>query len=196
MPDPDQQHEEMRQILSRWVEIPDDLWASFAIVFKSRRVREKEHVIRPHDRFDEIFFVNRGLLRIYYLSADGKEFNKSFISERMFAGSFASYNGISEISCGVQALEDSVLLAAEYRHFAAFYDRHHIFDRLGRMALEWLLVRKERREQSFLLSSAKERFQDFAREHPELVRRVPQYHLASYLGITEVSLSRLKRELS
>ena len=196
MPNPDQQYEEMRQILSRWVEIPDDLWSSFAMIFKPRRVREKEHVIRPHDVFDEIFFVNRGLLRIYYLSTDGKEFNKSFISEGMFAGSFLSYNEISEISCGVQALEDSVLLAAEYRHFAAFYDRHQIFDRLGRMALEWLLVRKERREQSFLLSSAKERFQDFARQNPELARRVPQYHLASYLGITEVSLSRLKRELS
>ena len=189
------QLQEMRRMLAAWVEIPDDCWDAFAAIFTRRAFGEKEHVVNPHQDFDEIFFVNRGLLRVYYLSEDGKEFNKSFVAEGMFAGSLIAYRRAGQVCCGIQALEDTELLATKYENFIAFYDRHPAFDRLGRMVLEWLLTLKEQREQSFLLQSAAERFQDFARQHPALVRRVPQYHLASYLGIAEVSLSRLKRRL-
>ncbi len=189
-------HDQLRAAIAGWATIPDELWPPFAAIFTPRDYREKDHVVDVDEPFDRLFFVNRGLLRIYYLSADGREFNKSFITENMFAGSFSAFRGQSRAVCGVQALEETQLLAAKYRDFAAFYDRHPVFDRLGRLVLEWLLVRKEQREQSFLLGSAKDRFLDFAAHAPELVGRVPQYHLASYLGIAEVSLSRLKRGLS
>lgn len=193
MPELISQLAQMREMLSRWVEIPDDCWHSFTAIFTRRVCMEKEYVVYPHQDLDDIFFVNRGLLRIYYLSAEGKEFNKSFAAEGMFAGSLIAYRRAAQVCCGIQALEETELLTAKYEDFVAFYDYHPAFDRLGRMVLEWLLTLKEQREQSFLLMSAAKRFQDFAQQHPALARRIPQYHLASYLGITEVSLSRLKR---
>lgn len=77
--------------------------------------------------------------------------------------------------------------------FVALFEQHPIFDRLGRKLAEWLLIRKELRARSLLQQQAKERYLDFEEQYPDLVKRVPQYHIASYLGITEVSLSRLKR---
>ena len=70
-----------------------------------------------------------------------------------------------------------------------------MFERLGRKLIESLLVRKELRTRSLLQQSAKERYLSFLETYPHLVARIPQYQLASYLGITEVSLSRLKNSM-
>lgn len=67
-------------------------------------------------------------------------------------------------------------------------------ERLGRKIIESILVSKINREHSFLQQSAKMRYIDFQEQHPFLNKRIPQYHIASYLGITEASLSRLINE--
>ncbi|WP_414588554.1 Crp/Fnr family transcriptional regulator [Scytonema sp. PCC 10023] len=127
------------------------------------------------------------------MTDDGMESNKAFIAENTFAGSLAAYNLDLPIVYGVQALEPTMLLTASFSDFVALFDQHPIFDRLGRKLAEWLLIRKELRARSLLQQQATERYLDFVKQYPDLVKRVPQYHIASYLGITEVSLSRLKR---
>ena len=84
---------------------------------------------------------------------------------------------------------------AYYHEFVALFDEHPIFDRLGRRLAEWFLVRKELRTLSLLQHQAKDRYLVFKEHFPQIVERVPQYHIASYLGMTEVTLSRLKRGL-
>ena len=76
--------------------------------------------------------------------------------------------------------------------FTELYSHDLVYERLGRKLAEQLLVRKELRMRSMLEQSASERYLEFVKKYPDLVDRIPQYHLASYLGITEVSLSRLK----
>jgi hypothetical protein len=66
-----------------------------------------------------------------------------------------------------------------------------MIERLGRRLIELVLISKMQRERSFLQGDATSRYLDFIKQHPELTQRIPQYHLASYLGITEVSLSRI-----
>ena len=70
------------------------------------------------------------------------------------------------------------------------------FERLGRKLAEHILVRKERKARSLMLQSATERYASLVAERPDLVQRVPQYHLASYLGMTDVHLSRVRRVLA
>ena len=83
----------------------------------------------------------------------------------------------------------------QLQDFVNLYERDPVFERLGRKFAEWLLIRKELRARSLLQQQAKQRYIAFAQNYPEFVLRVPQYHIASYLGITEVSLSRIKRSL-
>ena len=86
------------------------------------------------------------------------------------------------------------MLATPVDAFADLMDRDPAFDRLGRKLAERILARKELRTRSLLLQSAAERYADLVRERPDLLQRVPLYHLASHLGITDVHLSRVRRQ--
>lgn len=186
---------QMRAAIGPWVALEEPQWQALKSVFYPRTVRSQEHVVYPGAHTHELFFVASGLLRFYYLAEDGGESNKAFIIENQFAGSLAAFSLDLPVLYGVQALEPASMLVASYGDVVALYDEHPAFDRFGRKLAEWLLLGKEIRNRSFLQHGAAERYQEFVRHYPHLVRRVPQYHIASYLGVTEVSLSRLKRQL-
>lgn len=196
MTEPDEIYQRLRASLSRWAELPDLEWEDLAAIFRVKEVASREHLLQPGDLDHELMFVERGLLRIYYLDAEGGEANKAFPAENDFAGPLATALLGMPSRYGIQALEDSRLLAARYEDYFALLDRHPAFDRLGRKIVEWVLGQRELREQSLLQQSATERYLDFRERHPALIQRVPQYHVASYLGVTDVTLSRLRRSLA
>ncbi|MEO7426383.1 MAG: Crp/Fnr family transcriptional regulator [Fibrobacteria bacterium] len=186
----------MRQTLSKWVMFQDSEWALVQGVFRFRRVSKSEILLRPGQMPKHLLFVAEGLLRYYYGAGESGESNKLFLNEGMFSGPLTGCTLIPEEGCGVEALEAGSLLVAETRSFNALYDTHPVFDRLGRKLGEWWLNHKEARTRSFQRLDASERYLDFIRDHGDLAQRVPQYHIASYLGITEVSLSRIRRDLA
>lgn len=143
----------------------------------------------------EIIFVNQGLLRFYYIDEDGEEANKAFIGENEFAGPLASAVLGLPLYFGIQAVEQTQMLVAQYSDYINLFEQDLIFERLGRKLTETLLVRKELRTRSLLQQNAKERYRSFLETYPNLADRIPQYQLASYLGITEVSISRIKNSL-
>jgi CRP-like cAMP-binding protein len=188
-------HAQLRAAIHRWVELNDRQWSALAAIFRQRNVTAGQHLLLPGSHVHELLFVCAGLLRFYYPTEKGGEANKAFIAEDTFAGPLASSLLNLPVIYGVQALEPSVLLAADYADFSALFDRDPVFDRLGRKLAEYLLVGKELRMRNLLLQQARERYLTFIEQHPDLVDRIPQYHIAAYLGITEVSLSRLKGDL-
>lgn len=185
----------MRLVVDDWVVLPETQWRMLAGIFRLQTVPAQKHILYPGDFVHELLFVCSGMLRFYYLSDDGVESNKAFVTENNFAGPLASSALGLPVIYGIQALEPAMLLTAPYGDFVALFDHHPLFDRLGRRLAEWLLIRKELRTRSLLQHQAKERYLMFKAQFPELVDRVPQYHIASYLGITEVTLSRVKRAL-
>ena len=187
--------ERMRDALKGWVSLSELQWQTLAAIFRVKQVEAHRHLFYPGSNEHELLFVYRGLLRFYYPAEDGSESNKAFVAENAFAGALAASALKLPVIYGVEALEDTTLLAAKLIDVTALYDEHPVFDRLGRKLTELLLTRKELRARSFLQQNARARYLDFLKEHPDLITRVPQYHIASYLGVTEVSLSRLKKEV-
>ena len=190
-----EQYQQMRNALSSWVNLSNDQWRQLAKIFQSRTVNHREHILLPDTAVHEIYFVCHGLLRFYYLSDDGVESNKAFIPENTFAGSLAALALNLSVLYGIQALEPTTYLVTQFSEFVALFEQDPVFERLGRKFAEWLLIRKELRTRSLLQQQGQQRYLTFAQDYPELVARIPQYHIASYLGITEVSLSRIKRSL-
>lgn len=186
---------QMRAALTPWVNLAEPQWRTLASIFHPRAVDYHEYIIHPGSHAHHLFFVCSGLIRFYYVDDDGMESNKAFIIENQFAGSLAAFALDQPVLYGVQALEPTTMLVASYADFVALYDHHPAFDRVGRKLAEWLLLGKEIRTRSLLQHQASERYQEFVRYYPHLMNRVPQYHIASYLGITDVSLSRIKRAL-
>jgi CRP-like cAMP-binding protein len=187
---------QMRIALVPWVQFAEPEWARFASLFHFRTVREREHILLPGASVDDLVFVCDGLLRAYYLSDTGIESNKAFIAEHEFAGPLPATAVDASVLCGIQALEVTTLLVARYADFVALRELHPAFGQFQRKLTEWLLSRKEVRMRSLLQGDASMLYLDFVQRYPDLARRVPQYHIASYLGITEVHLSRLRRTLA
>ncbi len=194
----DSYNEELQQLratVSQMSDLDDAQWQQLAALFASREVAAGSHLLLPGDKVYELLFVTHGLLRFYYVDGEGGEANKAFIAENTFAGPLASSMLDLPVIYGVQAIETTRLLVCDYRKFVDLFTLDPMFERLGRTFAEQLLMRKELRMRSMLQQNARERYQDFVAQHPDLVQRIPQYHIASYLGITEVSLSRLRRSI-
>jgi CRP-like cAMP-binding protein len=143
-----------------------------------------------------VYFVATGLLRLYYTDREGREWNKAFIGDGGFAGSIAA--GLLGVPApySIEALNASVVLSASWDALESLYDAHPALERLGRRIAEQIVVEKELRERAFLELDATERYEAFLQDKPDLAAQLPLYHVASYIGVTEVSLSRIRGRLA
>lgn len=189
---PDLYHQ-LRETIADWVTLTDAQWNTLASIFAEKQFRKGEHVTYPGTGEHEVLYVGTGLLRFYYVG--DQESNKAFVAESDFAGPLVAAARGLPLDYGVQALEATRLLAAPYPDFVDLVDRSAVFGRLRQKLLERLLVHKEVRTQSLLQSSARERYLAFLDAHGDLFQRIPQYHVASYLGISDVHLSRIRRSI-
>lgn len=158
---------------------------------------EKDELLhRAGDTGAYVYFICNGLVRFYYITDEGKEHNKSFSSEGEFAGAIQYSEQPEPCRFYIQALEPTSALAISLAGLSSLYKSSLAWANLGRLYMETLVVRKTDREASFLLDSAQSRYVTFIRSYPALVKRLPLYHVASYLGITDVALSRVRRRLN
>lgn len=186
--------EQMRKSLLQWVEIPDDAWSMMRQIFHVKKIPRQGFIKQPGDARTVTVFVCSGLLRYFSGQSDQMQVNKLFLTEGMFLSPASGCSISSGSDCGIQALEPTVALVADTGAYNALFEQHPIFDRLGRkLSTYWL---EQNRTLTFQKLNATERYQQLIRQNSDLVQRVPQVHIASYLGITEVSLSRIRRQLA
>ena len=178
--------------VEKFSRLTEAAWDDLSRLFRLLNLSKGGHIVSPGDATSGLYFVCSGLLRYYYIAEDGKEWNKAFIAENTLTASFSEDFLGYPSPYGIQALENSFLLSARYVDFEALYELHTSIERLGRRFVEQVLAVKLTRERSFLQHDARSRYRDFLHQHPGLSERIPQYHLASYLGISEVTLSRLR----
>lgn len=185
----------LRACLERWSALDEPLWPGLDALFGARSVAAGEHLARPGDALPLVLFVAHGLLRFYEIGAEGAEWNKGFASEGDLTGPFVGESSTWPSPRGVQALEPSRLLVCHWRDFERRLGCDRTLERGIGSYVAALLERKARRVLSFQGEDAAERYLAFLEESPALARRLAQYQIASYLGITDVSLSRLRRKL-
>jgi CRP-like cAMP-binding protein len=185
----------LKILLARQQPLSETSWSAAAGQFVYRRYQAGEYVIEAGQSVSRIGFLVEGLARYYYLTREGKEFNKGFAQPGHPLTSVIALVTGQPSPFYIQALDACECLFLDYEALAALCDQHREWERLARHLLEQLAIKKERREADFLLRSPQERYQQFLKEFEEVADRVPNYHIASYLGITEVALSRIRRRL-
>ena len=142
-----------------------------------------------------IGFLKSGLMRLFYIDLNGVEVNKHFCLENTLAISYSAFLQQTESKFFIQALEDSRLLTIDYDTYHELLDGHICWQIVARKLAEMVFILKEKREAELLLDDAQERYQQLLADYPDLERRIAQYHVASYLGITPESLSRIRSNL-
>jgi len=142
----------------------------------------------------EIGFLNKGVLRVYHIH-DGKEITKYFntTTRNPFVASFKSFLTEKPGEEWVVALEDCEIQIVSKTTLEQLYTQYHPIERLGRKLAEYNYLLSLERIESLQYQSATDRYESFLKLYPDLINRIPQHYIASYLGVTPESLSRVRK---
>ncbi len=156
-----------------------------------------DHLLRAPDVARELFFVHRGLLRYYFQDPeDGTERTGQFFDAGLVVTDAESFLAQAPAEQSFEALEPSSVIALPRAVLEEGYGADHAIERFGRLMLEQALIGSQRRAGRLLTLQPEERYRTFVRTRPEVAARVPQYLIASYLGLTPESLSRIRRRIA
>ena len=142
-------------------------------------------------------FIHKGLMCAYLIDEEGNEFNKNFFAEGRFPGSMSALLNNETSFLAIEALEDSEIIIIDFKQFRfeLFADNELMAFHINYLEQHWLLE-KEPKEIGYLQHEAKQRYLMFLDKYESILSRLPQYHIASYLGITPTQLSRIRKDLN
>ncbi|MBC7659925.1 MAG: Crp/Fnr family transcriptional regulator [Chitinophagaceae bacterium] len=177
--------------LSPFYSISGEDWEELASHLTRKELRAGEYFDKTGSVSTEFAYVERGLFRSFYRNANGDEFIKNFAHEGQLLGSFTSLITGRPSELSLQSLEPSVILVLDARTFCDLCDRSAIWLRAYRMIAEEAFMQSEKKEQQLLLYNAAQRYEIFLKSYSSISKRIHQYMIAMYLGISPVSLSRI-----
>lgn len=188
-------YELLYQSLCQYSPIPLEEWENFAKHLEDQSLSKGDYFLRAGEQAKKAAFIISGFTRMFYITDDGQEFNHVFMFENMIMAGYPSLLSKTPSLYYIQAMEDCQFLTLDYSIFEEYFDRHQCWDRLGRKIAEYNYMDKIQREYSLLLEDATTRYKRALEQYPGIEKRVPQYHLASFLGITASALNRIIKKI-
>jgi CRP-like cAMP-binding protein len=176
--------------------IPEVDRAVIAAAWQVRSLQEGEALLKAGAVCQELYFVQEGVLRIQVQQASGKEVTHFFISENRFCTILHSFTYQEPATESIQAACAAQVLAISKTQLEALYYQRPYLQNLIKERIQQGLLDKIRLRNSYLGQDSAARYQQFLRSQPEVARRVSLSDVASYLGITQQSLSRIRRASS
>lgn len=186
--------ERLEEALSALAPLPEGYAADLRNRFVERRYDEGSFFVRAGERASGVGFVAAGLFRYYYIDHDGKERIKTIARENDFVVSYASLLTGSPSAYFIEALETSVVLVIDRATYMEGVEHDPYWGTIARKYVERIFVDKVRREASLLMEDAAQRYERFVIEHRDLHNRLRLKDVASYLGMTDVTLSRVRHD--
>ena len=189
--------QKFRDKVNKILTIPEEECdAYFKEVREKKQLDAKQFFVTEGHTCHELAFVNKGTLRMFYTSAEGKEINTRFFFEDDFVASYQSFLTQRPSRYSIQALTACELVTIPHSNLQAAYNQSHLWAKFGRIIAEKTYILAEQHSESLLFYNLEERYLKLLKTHPRIFEQVPLYHIASYLGIERESLSRLRRKLS
>lgn len=163
-------------------------------LLQRKNVTRRTVLVRPGQTERHIYFVDQGCLRMYHTDENGQEHNLCFYPENWWACDNVSFFKAKPATHTIQALEDSALCYFTLPDLEELFVRVPKLERFFRILIQNGFDMFQRRVTSNLSLSAEQRYLEFRRHYPGLEQRINQKHIASYLGITAVFLSMMRKE--
>lgn len=186
----------LRTHIEKRVQLTDEEFDIIIKFFKPKKLRKKQFLLHEGEVCKNIGFVKSGCLREYTIDNKGSEHIIQFAIEDWWISDPNSFLSGLPSTYNIDALEDSEVLLLEKSARENLLDSCPKMERFFRILIEANFVATQRRISDSLSTTAEERYLKFIKTYPKLIEQVSQNHIASYLGITPQSLSRIRKELT
>jgi CRP-like cAMP-binding protein len=175
-------------------EFSDDELEIVLKYFETKNIKKKTILLQADKICNEVYFINSGCIRLF-CDKDGIELTTYFFTEKMFAGAYDSFISRKPSKLSIETLEDCQVLTLSYKSLQELYDVFPKMNVFFRKSIEERFVVLHDLFTSYLLNSPEERYIHLLKERHELLTRVPQHQIASFIGVTPVSLSRIRNRV-
>lgn len=186
----------LRASLESYYPLNESTWQGLRAISNTRVLKKQDLLYRAGEIPDSFAFVFQGLLRGFVCDDNGNEYNKNFFDEAKFPGSMTALLTSTPTQIAFQAIENSTVIEINFKGYRTLLAEQEDLKMFHIHYLEknWLLA-KDSRENEIVQEDAKTRYLRFFQDYPNLVERLPQYHIASHLGITPTQFSRIRKSL-
>ena len=182
------------EYINRTVSLSNAEAENFCAAFKEVKIKKRQFIVQPNFIVKNRNFVLKGAFRAYVVDDKGQDSTIAFAIEDWWITDYNSYILQKPATMFVVALEDSIILEISYEKEQALKEQNHKFETFFRIRAERTAAYMQQRIISNLTQNAEERYAHFMEKYPQIVQRVPQYALASYLGMTTEFLSRIRNK--
>jgi CRP-like cAMP-binding protein len=188
--------QDFRDHLQQFVSLSQADWELLQSQLKEVTLQKGEYFLRQGQVNRRIGWVSAGICRYAYLTPQGEEHTKYFVREGQFVSAIESFTNQAPSADSIQALTDVRLYVLSYQAYQHLFEQSLVWPKLSQKLTEHSFAEKVKRLQPMVIQDAKSRYEAFVRNQPDVLRRVSLGYVASYLGMTQQSLSRLRRQLA
>ncbi|MFB2120919.1 Crp/Fnr family transcriptional regulator [Parapedobacter sp. 2B3] len=189
---PIKEMEELKSYLRKLINFTDEEMEMFKSLFSEAQLKKHDYFAREGEYSSKLAFLSKGVMRAFFRSNLGNEYNKTFFTPPTFVAAYSSVTTKQKNLINIQCLTECSILVADFDKITSLYKDFPKIESLARVLAEYKFAIKEKREIELVTLEAKERYNIFRQEHPDLENQISQYHIASYLGISPTQLSRIR----
>ncbi|HEY1025917.1 MAG TPA: Crp/Fnr family transcriptional regulator [Sphingobacteriaceae bacterium] len=186
-----------RKALEQFVVFTEREWDIFAGYLHVKTLKKKEYFAEAGKVCNEVGFLLRGSIRYYHVK-DGVEITGYFSFENEFVSAYKSFLTQTPSTASIQAMENCQVICFTHSGLRDLFDNplvNYKIERFGRLVAEALICCYDDRVASFVTKTPEERYMELLHSNNNILTRIPQHYVANYLGITPVSLSRIRRRI-
>ena len=183
--------ERLKEHIEKLITLTDEEFSIVASHFSLNSYKKNDFLIREGEHVEHCYFIISGLLKLVYDDKAGKQHIVSFAMEDWWESDFAAYFMQTKAKMSLQCIEDTLVLSISLKEYQKLSTELPKMERFFLQKSNSGHIALQNRILSFLTSNAKERYEQLLQQHPLLFQRVPKTLLASYLGVSRETLSRL-----
>ncbi|MBT1697365.1 Crp/Fnr family transcriptional regulator [Fulvivirgaceae bacterium PWU4] len=184
----------LRQFIAGVVDATNEEWKAHRDCLTRRFLRKGEFLVSEGQVVNNVSFINKGSFRVFK-TMNGQDLTKHFFFANEYATEYISFLTRKPSDICVKALEESELIELHYDKVQALYEQYPVWQKYGRLMAEHLFIVLAERTHRLLYHSPEENYLHLIESRPDIIERIPQQYIASYLGIQPESLSRIRKRL-
>lgn len=188
-------HVNLRKKILSYTQVDDEILNGELLHYDRIKLVKGDTLLSPGKVENRFYYLEKGCI-CYYKEQEGEIKVLEFYTEDVFFTDLLSYVNEKTSHCYLKALEDSTVFAVNKKVAESSFDRSHQLERFGRLSMQEAFLKLFNRVERMTVRSNEDRYIRLLEKRPDLFQRVPNYLIASYLGMTPVGLSKLRKRLA